>query len=61
VIYHCDVGALIVDVSRYYNYAWKYEGEEKVVKLFRCLLRVLRQGVFVDIGAYVGFYTVFGY
>jgi FkbM family methyltransferase len=29
-----------------------------VVKQFRCLLKVLRRGVFVDIGAYVGFYTV---
>jgi FkbM family methyltransferase len=58
VVYNRDVGALIVDVSRYYGYAWKYKGEEEVVKLLRCLLKVLRQGVFVDVGAYVGFYTV---
>jgi len=29
VIYNRDVGALIVDVSRYYNYAWKYKGGKR--------------------------------
>jgi len=32
--------------------------EEKVVKLFRCLLRGLRQGVLLMFGAYVGFYIL---
>jgi hypothetical protein len=57
-IYNRDVGALIVDVSRYHGYTWKYRGEEEVVKLLKCLLKVLSQGVFVDVGAYIGFYTV---
>ena len=35
----------------------RYKGEGKVVKQFKCLLKVLGRGVFVDIGAYVGFYT----
>jgi len=56
--YNRDVRTLLVDVSRHYDYAYRYVGEEKVVKLFKCLLKMLRQGVFVDVGAYVGFYTV---
>jgi len=51
-----DVGAMLVPGSRYYLYAWRYE--EKPSSLFKCLLRMLRHGVFVDVGAYVGFYTV---
>jgi len=57
-VYNCDVGVLIVDASRYYDYAYRYKGEEKVVKQFKCLLKVLRRGVFVDVGAYVGFYSI---
>ena len=57
-VYNCDVGVLIVDASRCYDHAWRYEGEEKVVRQFKCLLKVLGHGVFVDVGAYVGFYTV---
>jgi FkbM family methyltransferase len=56
--YNRDVRTLLVDVSRYYDYACSYKGEEKVVKQFKCLLKVLRYGVFVDVGAYVGFYTI---
>jgi hypothetical protein len=46
-----DVGAMLVPSSRYYLYAWRYE--EKPSSLFKCLLRMLRHGVFVDVGAYV--------
>jgi FkbM family methyltransferase len=56
--YNRDVRTLLVDVSRYYDYAYSYKGKEKVVKQFKCLLKVLRYGVFVDVGAYVGFYTI---
>jgi FkbM family methyltransferase len=56
--YNRDVRALLVDVSRHYDYIWRYRGEEKVLKLFKCLLKVRGHGVFVDVGAYVGFYTV---
>lgn len=56
--YNRDVRALLVDVSRHYDYAYRYVEEEKVVKLFKCLLKMLRHGVFIDVGAYVGFYTV---
>jgi FkbM family methyltransferase len=56
IVLNRDVGAILIDSSRYYAYAWKYE--EKLSRLFRCLLRTLRHGVFVDVGAYVGFYTV---
>jgi predicted RNA methylase len=31
---------------------------KKPSSLLRCLLRVLGRGVFVDVGAYIGFYTV---
>ncbi len=51
-----DVDAMLVHGSRHYIYAWRYE--EKPLSLLRCLLRVLGRGVFVDVGAYVGFYTV---
>jgi len=56
IVLNRDAGAILIDVSRYYTYAWKYE--EKPSRLLRCLLRTLRHGVFVDVGAYVGFYTV---
>ncbi len=51
-----DVGTILIHGSRYYIYAWRYE--EKTSSLFKCLLKALRSGVFVDVGAYVGFYTV---
>ncbi|MCL7398586.1 MAG: hypothetical protein LZ165_06085, partial [Thaumarchaeota archaeon] len=56
IVLNRDAGAILINGSRYYIYAWKYE--EKPSSLFRCLLRTLRHGVFVDVGAYVGFYTV---
>jgi len=56
IVLNRDVGAVLVHGSRYYIYAWRYE--EELSSLFKCLLKVLRQGVFVDVGAYVGFYTV---
>jgi hypothetical protein len=28
-VYNCDVGVLIVYASRYYDYAYRYKGEEK--------------------------------
>ena len=34
-----DMGVLIVDASRYYDYAYRYKGEGKVVKQFKCLLQ----------------------
>jgi FkbM family methyltransferase len=52
------VGALLTDASAHYDYAWRYKGEERALSLFKCLLNILKNGVFVDIGAYVGFYTV---
>jgi FkbM family methyltransferase len=52
-----DVRAILVHASGYYAYAWRYE--EKPSSLLKCLLKVLRRGVFVDVGAYIGFYTVF--
>lgn len=51
-----DVGACLVDGPRYYMYAWRYEG--KPSSLSKCLLNILGHGVFVDVGAYIGFYTV---
>jgi FkbM family methyltransferase len=51
-----DVDAMLVHGSGHYIYAWRYE--EKPSSLLRCLLRVLGRGVYVDVGAYVGFYTV---
>jgi FkbM family methyltransferase len=51
-----DVGTCLVDGSRYYMYAWRYEG--KPLSLSKCLLNVLGHGVFVDVGAYVEFYTI---
>jgi FkbM family methyltransferase len=57
MVFNRDVGAIPVHGSRYYAYAWRYE--EKPSSLFKCLLKVLRRGVFVDVGAYIGFYTVF--
>ena len=51
-----DVDAMLVHGSRHYIYAWRYE--EKPSSLLKCLLRVLGRGVFVDVGAYVGFYTI---
>ncbi len=56
IVLNRDAGAILIDSSRYYAYAWKYE--EKLSRLFKCLLRTLRHGVFVDVGAYVGFYTI---
>jgi hypothetical protein len=56
IVLNRGAGAILIDGSRYYTYAWKYE--EKLSRLFRCLLRTLRRGVFVDVGAYVGFFTV---
>jgi len=56
MILNRDVRACLVDGSRYYMYAWRYE--EKPSSLSKCLLNVLGHGVFVDVGAYVGFYTV---
>jgi hypothetical protein len=56
--YNRDVIALLVDGSRYYDYTWRYRGEENIIKLFKCLLKMLEYGVFVDVGTYVGFYTV---
>ncbi|MCC6056517.1 MAG: hypothetical protein LM583_07570, partial [Desulfurococcaceae archaeon] len=50
IVLNRDVGAILIDSSRYYAYAWKYE--EKLSRLFRCLLRTLRHGFFVDVGAY---------
>jgi hypothetical protein len=37
IVLNRDVGAILIDSSRYYAYAWKYE--EKLSRLFRCLLR----------------------
>jgi FkbM family methyltransferase len=57
IVLNRDVGAILIDGSRCYAYAWKYY-EEKLSRLFKCLLRTLGHGVFVGVGAYVGFYTV---
>jgi len=57
IIFNRNIGALLIHGSRYYIYAWKYE--EKPSRLFKCLLKALGYGVFVDIGAYVGYYSVF--
>ena len=56
IVLNRDVGAILIHRSRHYIYAWKYE--EELSSLFKCLLRMLRHGVFVDVGAYVDFYTV---
>jgi len=56
MVFNRDVGAILVHGSRYYTYAYRYK--EKPSSLFKCLLKVLRRGVFVDVGAYVGFYSV---
>jgi FkbM family methyltransferase len=45
-------------VQNYYMFAWRYKSEEKSLSLLKCLLKVLGHGVFVDVGAYVGFYTL---
>ncbi len=56
MVFNRDVGVCLVDGSRCYMYAWRYEG--KPSSLSQCLLNILGHGVFVDVGAYVGFYTV---
>jgi FkbM family methyltransferase len=58
MVHNLDVRILLVDASRYYDYTRRYRGEEKIIKLLRCLLGVLRHGVFIDVGSYVGFYTL---
>jgi hypothetical protein len=58
VNYNCDVGVLFVDGSRYCSYALSYREEERVVKLFKCLLKALDHRAFIDVGAYVGFYSL---
>jgi hypothetical protein len=56
MVHNLDVGVILVPVTGDYAYAWRYE--EKPSSLFKCLLKVLGHGVFIDVGAYVGFYTV---
>ena len=56
MVHNLDVGVILVPVAGDYAYAWRYE--EKPSSLFKCLLKVLGHGVFIDVGAYVGFYTV---
>jgi len=55
-VFNRNVGALLVDGSRYYIYCLEYE--KKPVNVFKCLLKKLGRGVFIDVGAYVEFYTV---
>lgn len=56
LVYSIDTGALLVHGSRHYVYAWRYE--KKCVELLRCLMSKLKRGLFIDVGAYVGFYTI---
>jgi len=56
LVFNRSVGALLVDGSRYYIYCLEYE--KKPVNVFKCLLKKLGGGVFIDVGAYVGFYTI---
>ncbi|MGB9816187.1 MAG: FkbM family methyltransferase [Desulfurococcaceae archaeon] len=56
MILNREVGAMLVHGSGYYIYAYRYE--EKPSSLFKCLLKALSRGVFVDVGAHIGFYTV---
>jgi len=58
VNYNRDVDVLFVDGISHCSYALSYGDEERVVKLLKCLLNALDHGAFVDVGAYVGFYTV---
>ena len=56
LVFNRSIGALLVNGSEYYAYCLEYE--EKPVSVFKCLLRKLGRGVFIDVGAYVGFYTI---
>ena len=56
LVFNRSVGSLLVDGTRYYMYCSEYE--KKPVNVFVCLLKKLGRGVFIDVGAYVGFYTV---
>jgi FkbM family methyltransferase len=58
VNYNRDVDVLFVDGISHCSYALSYGDEERVVKLLKCLLNALDHGALVDVGAYVGFYTV---
>jgi hypothetical protein len=53
MVHNRDLGVLLVDASRYHYYTWRYRGRKKIVKLLKCLLKVLRHSVF-----YVGFYSL---
>lgn len=55
LVYNRDVGPLYVDGSRFYLYTHSYEPRtvKKVRKLFK-----RDRGLFIDVGAYVGLYTV---
>jgi len=56
LVFNRDTGALLVNGSRYYIYCLEYE--RKPVNIFKGVLKKLRRGVFIDVGAYMGFYTV---
>lgn len=56
MVFNRDVGALLALAPRHYVYAWKYE--EEPTNLFKCLLEKLGPGIFIDVGAYVGFHTI---
>jgi len=56
LVHNVDVGALLVNSPRFYIYIQRYEREP--VEILRCLLSRYERGLFVDIGAYVGFYTI---
>jgi hypothetical protein len=56
MVFNRDVGKILVHGTRQYTYTWRYE--EKVSRIFKCLFKILGHGIFIDVGAYVGFYTV---
>ena len=56
LVFNRSVGALLVNSPEYHAYC--LEHEKKPVNVFKCLLKKLGRGVFIDVGAYVGFYTV---
>jgi FkbM family methyltransferase len=56
MVFNRDVGIILVHGPRQYTYTWRYE--EKVSRIFKCLFKILEHGIFIDVGAYVGFYTI---
>ena len=55
LVFNRSIGALLVNGPEYSVYCLRYE--KKPVKVFKCLLKKLKRGIFIDVGAYVGFYT----